>query len=330
MAGFDEIIGNEQNKRLFINAIESDKVAHGYILSGEDGIGKLTFANAFAMTLQCATRKTKPCGECRSCKQFINGNQPDVIYVKHDKAGTIGVDDIREQVNDDILIKPYSSPYKIYIIDEAEKMTIQAQNALLKTIEEPPSYGIIILLTINADVFLQTILSRCIVVDIKLVSDKEMETYLKSNGEIDGSKIDTIIKFAAGNIGKALKLAESEDFSRMVSDIIYLLKNVNTMDTGQMIDELSKLSKYKLEINDCIDFMQRWYRDVLLFKVTKDVNLINFKDEIVDITEIANRTSYQGIEFVIKAMDKAKKRLAANVNFELTLQLLLYSIKENG
>ena len=97
-----------------------------------------------------------------------------------------------------------------------------------------------------------------------------------------------------------------------------------------MIDELSKLSKYKLEINDCIDFMQRWYRDVLLFKVTKDVNLINFKDEIVDITEIANRTSYQGIEFVIKAMDKAKKRLAANVNFELTLQLLLYSIKENG
>ena len=116
----------------------------------------------------------EPCMECHSCKQAMTKNQPDIIYVRHEKPNTISVDDIRTQVNNDIVIKPYSSRYKIYIIDEAEKMNEQAQNALLKTIEEPPAYAILILLTTNAAAFLPTILSRCVTLNIKAVPDEKI------------------------------------------------------------------------------------------------------------------------------------------------------------
>ena len=142
MAGFSEILGHEQIIEHLQNAIKLQKVSHAYILDGEEGAGKNMLARAFAQTLQCERGGTEPCGECHSCKQAMSGNQPDIITVTHEKPASIGVEDIRGQLCGDIQIKPYSSPYKIYIVDEAEKMTVQAQNALLKAIEEPPAYGV--------------------------------------------------------------------------------------------------------------------------------------------------------------------------------------------
>ena len=118
------------------------------------------------------------CGKCQSCRQALSGNQPDIIRVTHEKPNTISVDDIREQVNNDIVIKPYSSKYKVYIIDEAEKMTVQAQNALLKTIEEPPEYAVILFLTNTLDVLLQTVRSRCIIMNLRSVDTKLIQQYL--------------------------------------------------------------------------------------------------------------------------------------------------------
>ena len=147
MAGFKDIVGHEQIITHLKNAIHMQKISHAYILNGEKSMGKMMIAKSFAMTLQCEMQEEEPCMNCRSCRQAKEQNQPDIIYVRHDKSNTISVDDIRHQLNNDVVIKPYSSKYKIYIIDEAEKMSIQAQNALLKTIEEPPAYGIILLLT---------------------------------------------------------------------------------------------------------------------------------------------------------------------------------------
>ena len=172
----ERILGQNHILRHFENAIRMGKISHAYIINGEEGSGKMNLAIHFAKALQCernnsnkainedGERITVPgtaCGQCKSCKQTDSKNQPDIKYITYEKSG-IGVDEIREQINDDIDIKPYSSPYKIYIVPESEKMTVQAQNALLKTIEEPPEYAIIILLTTNADTFLQTILSRCV------------------------------------------------------------------------------------------------------------------------------------------------------------------------
>ena len=166
MAGFQDIIGQEQIKEHLQNALKAGKISHAYIINGEKSSGKEFIAKVFAMALQCEAPKENtevqiPCQECHSCRQALSGNQPDIIKVMHDKANTISVDDIREQISNDVTVKPYSSPYKIYIMNEAEKMTTQAQNALLKTLEEPPEYVVILLLTTNVNALLPTILSRC-------------------------------------------------------------------------------------------------------------------------------------------------------------------------
>lgn len=138
MAGFQDIIGQEQIKEHLRNALSSGKVSHAYIINGEKSSGKEFIAKVFAMALQCEKGGEEPCQECHACKQALSGNHPDIIHVTHEKPNTVSVDDIRAQVNNDVAIKPYSGPYKVYIVNEAEKMTSQAQNAILKTLEEPP------------------------------------------------------------------------------------------------------------------------------------------------------------------------------------------------
>ena len=154
MAKFTDIVGQEQLKEHLQNAIATNKVSHAYIINGERSAGKEFIARVFSMTLQCEKQETEPCGECHSCRQAASGNHPDIIRLTHEKPNTIGVDDIRSQINNDIIIKPYSGSKKIYIINEGEKMTVQAQNALLKTLEEPPEYAVIVILTTNVEALL--------------------------------------------------------------------------------------------------------------------------------------------------------------------------------
>ena len=175
MATFHDIIGQEQIKEHLQNAISAKKISHAYIINGEKSSGKEFIARVFAMTLQCEKGGTEPCQECHSCKQALSDNQPDIIYVSHEKPNTISVDDIRAQINNDIAIKPYSSPYKIYIMNEAEKMTPQAQNAILKTLEEPPAHVIFILATTEANKIPVTILSRCQRYDFKRLTVEQIE-----------------------------------------------------------------------------------------------------------------------------------------------------------
>lgn len=329
MADFSKIIGHEKIKEYFQNAITMDKVSHAYILNGADKSGKMMLAEAFATALQCEKGEASACGECHSCKQAESKNQPDIIYVSHEKPNTLGVDDIRKQVNDDIVLKPYSSRYKVYIIDEAEKMNIQAQNALLKTIEEPPAYAVIILLTTNADGFLPTILSRCVRLDLKAVPDKEIRQFLMEEKQVPDYQADICVAFAQGNVGKAVQLAGSDNFNEMKNSALQLIKRLDDIDLYEMTQAVKQITEYKLEISDYFDIMLIWYRDVLLYKATADANKLVFQDEVYNIKKEASKCSYEGVENIIEALDKAKIRLRANVNFELLIELLLLTIKEN-
>lgn len=329
MAGFKDIIGHEQIIEHLQNAITMDKVSHAYIINGPEKSGKMVLAEAFATTLQCEEGGAEPCMECHSCKQAAGRNQPDILYVRHEKPNTISVDDIRTQLNHDIVIKPYSSKYKIYIVDEAEKMNVQAQNALLKTIEEPPAYAVIILLTTNADRFLPTILSRCVTLNIKAVPDEKIKKYLMSHYQIPDYQAEVCVAFAQGNVGKAIALASSEDFNELKAAAIQLIKRLDDIELYEMTEAVKQISEYKLEINDYFDLMMIWYRDVLYYKATKDVNKLIFKDEIYDIKRQAEQSSYNGIETILEALQKAQVRLSANVNFDLVIELLLLTIKEN-
>ena len=328
MTTFRDVVGHESIIGHFKSSIEQGKVAHAYLIHGEKGTGKKMLAGLFAKTLQCEAGGTDPCGTCRSCIQCDSGNQPDIIWVTHEKPTVISVDDIREQVNNDIIIKPYSSRYKIYIIPEAELMNAAAQNAILKTIEEPPEYAIIMLLTNNLDKMLPTILSRCITLNLKPVGELDMMEYLSRMG-VPQAKAKFCVGFAFGNLGKAVRLATSEEYNEIKHDCVQILKDINRMEIYDLIDAVKKMSKYKLDIYDYLDIMMMWYRDILMLKVSGSPDKLLFKEEYATLKQQANYISYEGIENVLKALDKVKVRLEANVNFDIAMELLLLTIKEN-
>ena len=331
MAGFSDIIGHEQIIGHLKNAIALDKVSHAYIFNGPKLSGKMMLAEAFAMALQCEGEGTgtRPCLLCRSCKQAVDHNQPDIIYVSHEKPNTIGVDDIRTQINNDIVIKPYSSRYKVYIVDEAEKMTVQAQNALLKTLEEPPEYGVIILMTSSLEALLPTIQSRCVLLNMRPVRDELVQKYLMEQLQVPDYRAKLCTAFARGNIGQAKLLASSEDFDRVREEAVTLLKYINEMEITELAAAVRKITEYQLDMTDYLDIISVWYRDVLMFKAMNDANHLIFREEIQYIKRVADRSSYEGLEKILDALEKAKARLRANVSFELTMELLFLTIQEN-
>lgn len=330
MSKFKDIVGQEKIKEHLQNAISMDKVSHAYIISGERNCGKEFMAKVFAQTLLCENpQDQEPCEICHSCIQANTQNNPDIIFVSHEKPNVIGVDDIRIQINQTVDIRPYSGEKKIYIINDADLMTIQAQNALLKTLEEPPKYVVIILLTNNLEVFLPTVLSRCVVLDFKPVKDEDIKEFLMSSMQIPDYKADICVAFARGNVGKARLLAKSEEFDKVKDEALALLKNIHDMEINEIVASIKKISEYKLDVNDYLDIFSIWYRDVLLFKATHDANGMVFREEIQYIIKASDRSSYEGIETVIDALEKCKSRLKANVNFELSMELLLLTIKEN-
>ena len=329
MANFSDIIGHEDIVKHFKSSIELGKVSHAYILNGEKGAGKRTLAKVVAKTLQCETSEQDPCGTCHSCIQAESGNQPDIIWVNHEKPNVISVDEIRKQVVNDIDLKPYSSKYKIYIIPDAQLMNPQAQNALLKTLEEPPEYAIILLLTNNVDKFLPTILSRCIVLNFKPVEQLQMMEYLVTQLGLDQEKARFCTDFAQGNLGKAVRLAISQDYNEIREESIHLLRNIDELEIDEIIHMVKNMNKYKLNVTDYIDIMTMWFRDILLVKISNSPNKLIFKDEFSKMKKQASKISYEGIEKVLEAMDKLKVRLEANVNFDIAMELMLLTIKEN-
>ena len=330
MLSFKDIIGQDLIKKHFITAIATGNVSHAYILSGEEGMGKRTLAEAFALSLMCQDRHGgEPCGQCHACKQVLSGNHPDVIYVTHEKPASIGVDDVRRQINDTVSIKPYSGGYKLYIVDEAQKMTVQAQNALLKTIEEPPAYVVILLLTSNEEIFLPTILSRCVKLSLKPLTDEQIRAYLKERLKVEGPQAEVYTAFARGNLGKAIDLSQSEDFQRFYEELAELLKNLKKEDISQLLERIKRWKDEGRDLYQCLDFMQMWYRDVLMYKTTKDINLLIFKDQFSAMKEICTGSGYDGLERILTAIDKARIRLDANVNSELVMELLFLTMKEN-
>lgn len=363
MTGFQDIIGHTQIIAHLKNAILLDKVSHAYIFNGPEDSGKRMLAEAFAAALQCESvqkvlhqdeaqeqirlfempahqadeisdaareraARGDACMECRSCRQAAGGNQPDILYVTHEKA-QISVDDIRRQINRDIDVRPYSSKYKIYIVDEAEKMNVQAQNALLKTIEEPPAYAVILLLTTNADSFLPTIRSRCVSLNLKAVPDDEIRSFLMNRCQIPDYQADICVAFAQGNVGRAVKLASSDTFNERKDYTIQILRRLGDIPVYDLLTELEPWKEQKDDIQDFFDLLMLIFRDVLLYKASRTEEQLIFREQTYMIRQLSQKCSYARISEILKAIDAAQRRIHANVNFELTLELLLLSIKEN-
>lgn len=333
MAGtnWNDVVGQRQLIDNLRNALKFNKISHAYLIQGERLSGKMMTADIFARALQCESEQgEKPCNQCRSCKQALNKNHPDIIYVEHEKPNVISVDNIRQQINGDIAIKPYSGARKIYIMDEAEKMNVQAQNALLKTLEEPPEYAVLLLLSTRAEAMLQTILSRCVVLNTRPVHENIIKDYLMRRVQVPDYRAAICASFARGNVGRAVELASNEEFDHMKSSVLSTMKNIASMEINQMAAEVKRITEEKFDTGDYLDLCFIWYRDVLLYKacgVHGDKSHIIFREDMTDIADAAKRYSYEGLERIIHAINNAKNRLNSNVNFDLTMELLFIDMK---
>ncbi len=323
---FQDIIGQEQITGHLQNAIRMGKISHAYIIQGEAGSGKKMLADIFATTLQCEEGGIEPCGRCQSCKQALSGNHPDIRHLIHEKA-TIGVDDIRLQLNNDIMVKPYSRPYKVYIIEEAEKMTEQAQNAMLKTIEEPPEYAIILLLTVNAKLLLPTILSRCILLNVRPVARGAITKLLTERHGIAKYMAEVAADFADGIPGRAIAYAQSGEFVEQKNEVLKVLKRLSSMPADELYKKVKDWAGRKQELPEVLQLMNLWYRDVLVMKSTNGSGRPVFKEEESELRRQAEQSSFRKIEENIEAIEEMQARLGANVNTEVALEVLMYTLR---
>ncbi len=328
----DRILGNEELKKYFRTAVRNGTVSHAYILEGEKGSGKKLIARALSRLLQCETPIMGPegltaCGRCRSCIMMEHRDHPDVLWVGQEKAGTIGVHEVREQMVSTVDIMPYKGPWKIYIIDEAERMTPAAQNAALKTIEEPPRYAVIFLLTANRGAFLPTIRSRCVLLSTRPVPDRTVIEYLTGECGIPEEKTGFPAAFAMGNIGRARQAALSAAFSGLKETAFKMLREIHTLRDYEIISRIRESGSLKDDFRDYLDILTIWFRDILVLKALGDESQLIFKEEAPILGRQAKALNCEGVNDILEEIRHTEKRLRANVNFEAAVEMLHISIK---
>lgn len=287
---------NERNLRLLSESYNKGKLSHAYIIEGSKLSGRDEFVQNIAAALLCEKavemRELVPCGKCPSCIKAATKNHPDIIHVMHAKPTVLSVNEIREQVVSDISIKPYYGPYKIYIIYDAQLMNENAQNALLKTIEEPEPYGIIFLLTDNEDSFLQTIRSRCIRLSMDAVPRNDVaEALLDEDGQQVIKALEGVVRSDAFQINKTAK--EMEDMDR------------------QQVVRIAGL----------------WVRDMLVYKSTGDRSRLYFAAYEQSIRSMSASMTYEDLNECLEVVDKVKARLSANVKAEAAFENMLLQIR---
>lgn len=301
---FENIIGNDGNKKALENILINNTISHSYIFSGIAGIGKFLFAKEFAKAILCTSNNKKPCNTCKSCESFDNLNHPDIVIID-EQANSIKTEQIKEIANS-VQEKPIKGNKKIYIINNSENMTKEAQNSLLKTLEEPPEYILIILITSNENLLLNTIKSRCIKIPFYELSNEEINEYFKENRiEIDNNIIDAF----GGSIGKAMLLKDKADVYNKIAEKFNKLEQLNELDILRMKDQIFY---DKEDIYFILDYI-----NTLLYK--KILNNISK-------TDMYNRC--------IKCVEDTKLRLKRNSNYDMTIDNFCLnmerSLKLNG
>lgn len=292
---FDNIIGNTNNKNILENIIKSKKISHSYIFAGPQGVGKQLFAKEFAKAILCDGENDKPCNKCKSCIEFENFNHPDFYFIDEQNE-TIKTETMKN-LTKDVLEKPLKNKKKIYIINNSENMTREAQNTLLKTLEEPPEYIVIILITTNINLLLNTIKSRCVRILFNKLTDKEVSQYFK------GNITQEVLKISEGSISKAFKVKEKEDIYISINKSIKDVENLNELE---LLKLKSSIFTNKEDVDEILEY----------------INLI-FYNMIIENPD--NAVKYDNC---IQIIENTKKRLKQNSNYDMTIDNCLLSIWE--
>lgn len=291
---FETLAGNKKTKELLNTIIKQNKFLHSYMFVGQSGIGKMLYAKEFSKRAMCLNRE-EICNKCKSCLEFDNNNHPDFFVIEPD-GNSIKIEQIRELTNK-IIEKPIVSEKKIYIINNAYLMTREAQNCLLKTLEEPPEFAIIILIVENEGNILNTIKSRCTKIYFENISDIEMKKLLeKKYGTLNLS--DNMLKSFNGSMEKATKIMENKEFYNKIENIF---SNIEKTSRISLLNN-DEIYKNKENIDEILDYINIIFWNKLQ-KNQKYINCLNIVQE-------------------------ARNRLARNANFDMTIDNMLIKIWE--
>ena len=306
---FENIKGQQFAKKYLSNSLKSNMISHAYMFEWPIGVGKNTLARELSRIL---------------LEMENLFNSPDYIEITPD-GNSIKIAQIRK-MQSDILVKPYKS-YKIYVFDQAEKMTVEAQNALLKTLEEPPKYAIIILITNNKESLLDTIKSRCEIIKFTPIPMADIANYLVKT-VVDEKMPSLLSNFSRGSMQKAIELSESEDFYIMREEI---QKYIETFLSGDLIDIMeiqNGIEKYKDQIINVLDLMINYFRDIIMVKENIENSMIINIDKLVFIKNMSKKITYSQLSKIIDIIEETKNKLRSNCNFNISIQVMTLNIYE--
>lgn len=291
---FKNIIGNEAIKQRLAKSIENETISHSYLFIGTQGIGKKKLAKEFAKKILCLEKEQN--SNCKSCIEFESNNHPDFMCIQPD-GNSIKIEQIRF-LQKKIQEKPIIANKKVYIIDEADTMTTEAQNCLLKTLEEPPDFATILLIGSQENAFLPTIKSRCMILYFQPIEDEKIKQYMKENYEIVNLTPNRLAMFQ-GSLGKAIALKEKQEEYDTIEAII---ENIDKKDLIEIIQLAEPLYKAKEEIFEILEYI-----NILLLNHAKENYLYTNCINIVENT---------------------KKRLKQNGNYDMCIDDMLFNIWE--
>lgn len=334
---WDDLLGNEALKEQLEQTLLEGRASHAYLICGSEGMGKLTLALLLARALRCTGWGTPPCGACPNCTAYAARRfHPDVVFVepgwneRGERKKTIGVDEIREQVTAALSLRPDGPGKKVFLIPHGEKLTPQAQNALLKGLEEPPDYAVFLLLTENREAILPTVCSRMVALELSPLPEPLLLAELERRTGKSGAEARHIAAAARGSLGRALKLAASEEFAALSAAVRGWLSRLETADAVEAMQMAEEMKPYQGS-PEFLDLFLAWYRDVLAALTLPEerwetVLLDGARRE--EVRRAAAGETIPGVFARIDAVRLAQKRLAANANFVLTMELLLRRLKK--
>ncbi len=324
---FSGLIGQKKIIRKLMESIKKGTVGHAYIFYGPDGIGKRTIARAFAGLLLCnnpLNEGSNACNKCISCKLSNSGSNPDLMVIEDD--GTkIGVDEIR-RMQSDVNKRPTYSQRKVYLILKAEKMTEQAQNCLLKTIEEPPSYCIIVLTVTNPSKLLSTVISRVYSLMLERYSTEEIYDFLVEKKGIDNIKAEFLTRYSDGIIGKALDLAFDENLHSIREKVFEILILLNKKPLQYIYETVVFFKDNKEHLDFIFDMMSLYFRDIISFiHYQNEKRLINIDKKDIIINNMSLFTTLKALN-AIEIIDKTRTGIKKYANFQLSIEIMLMKL----
>ena len=340
---FDNIIGQELAIQLLRNSLKHGRVSHAYLFIGPSGVGKKLAAINLAKALNCEGISKVPCDRCVSCKKIDATIHPDVQYIYPTGASlSITIDNIRE-LRTQISFKTYEGKKKIYIIAEAENMTIQAANCLLKTLEEPPENSVLILTAADAHLLLQTIVSRCQAVPFNRIELHRIESFLVEHHRVDKSLAHFIANLSQGSLGEAFKLKDDTQIPLVRGKLMDMLSRLKNEDILTLVEELNKevfnnnngerrdVAEYRNKLHISLDMLTTCFRDIAILKQAgeKQVSLINL-DVKEDIKQLENKFSLSQIDEFLSTITDMKMYARNNVSPQLILERLFLDIQGNA